>query len=325
MRKPLILLVVIALVAGLGYGWYRSQQEDNGPLLLYGNVDIRELSLAFRQGGRVTELAFDEGDQVKAGQQVAQLDEEPLRNALNAAEAGVAQARAMLARLEAGNRPQEIEQARDNKLQAQAVFENRSREYNRLRELARTGATSQQALDAARYALDEARARLAAASATLSLLEEGPRQEDLDAARAQLEVAKAEAAQARTALSDTRLVTPSDGIVLTRVVEPGAMVQPGSPVYSLALRDPVYVRAYVGEPDLAKVAPGTRVRVTTDSTDTSYSGQVGFVSPRAEFTPRSVQTEDLRTELVYRLRVVVEDADEQLLQGMPVTITLAGP
>lgn len=325
MRKPLILLVVIVLLSVLAYGWFRSQQEDNGQLVLYGNVDIRELSLAFRQGGRITELAFDEGDQVKAGQQVARLDDEPFRNALNAAEARVAQATAMLARLEAGNRPQEIEQARDNKLQAQAVFESRSREYNRLRELARTGATSQQTLDAARYALDEAKARLAAASATLSLLEEGPRQEDLDAARAQLEVAKAEAAQARTALSDTRLATPSDGIVLTRVVEPGAMVQPGSPVYSLALRDPVYIRAYVGEPDLAQVAPGTPVHVTTDSTNKSYSGQVGFVSPQAEFTPRSVQTEDLRTELVYRLRVVVEDADEQLLQGMPVTITLAGP
>ncbi|AOY88383.1 secretion protein HlyD [Marinobacter salinus] len=321
-KKTLIALVLIAVISAAVYGWYRNQNSDNGPLTLYGNVDIRELSLAFRQGGRITSLAADEGDQVEAGQLVAELDPEPFRNALRASEARVMQARAMLAKLESGSRPQEIEQAREIELQAEAVLANRQREFTRLRELAKAGATSQQSLDSARYALDEARARVAAAKATLSLLEEGPRQQDIEAARAQLAMAEAEAAQTKTALSDTRLVVPDDGTVLSRVVEPGAMVQPGSPVFSLSLGDPVYVRAYVSEPRLGEVPPGTSVTITTDSADRSYSGKIGFVSPRAEFTPKSVQTEELRTELVYRLRIVVQDSDERLLQGMPVTITL---
>ncbi len=325
MKKLLIALVLIAIISAAAFAWYRSQPSDNGPLTLYGNVDIRELSLAFRQGGRITRLAVDEGDRVTPGQVVAELDAEPVRNALRASEARVAQARAMLAKLESGSRPQEIDQARENQLQAEAVLANRQIDFNRLGKLAKAGATSQQSLDSARYALDEAKARVAAAKATLSLLKEGPRQEDIDAARAQLEMAQAEAAQAKTALSDTQLVAPDEGTVLSRVVEPGAMVQPGSPVYSLSLRDPVYVRAYVSEPRLGEVSPGTPVTVTTDSADRSYSGKVGFVSPRAEFTPKSVQTEELRTELVYRLRIVVQDSDEQLLQGMPVTITLDAP
>ncbi len=98
------------------------------------------------------------------------------------------------------------------------------------------------------------------------------------------------------------------------------MVASSTPVYTLSLRDPVYVRAYVSEPDLGRIAPGVAVRVHTDSSDKVYRGQIGFISPRAEFTPKTVETTDLRTDLVYRLRVVVADADEGLRQGMPVTV-----
>jgi HlyD family secretion protein len=98
------------------------------------------------------------------------------------------------------------------------------------------------------------------------------------------------------------------------------MLAQGAPVYTLSLRDPVYVRAYVAEPDLGRVVPGREVWLTTDSSTQRYRGQIGFVSPRAEFTPRTVQTLELRTDLVYRLRIVVHDADSALRQGMPVTV-----
>lgn len=325
MRKAVFAVIVLALIAGGVYAWYLAQESDNGPLILYGNVDVRDLSIGFRQGGRVADILVDEGDSVTSGALIAELDPVPLRNAADAARAEVAKARASLAKLEAGSRPQEVEQAREAELQAQAVFSSRQLEFKRQRELSQSGATSQQALDRARYALDEARARLAEVRATLSLLEEGPRVEDIDAARAQLEAAQAQAAQAETAMSDARLTAPADAVVLMRIIEPGAIVQAGSPVLSLALRDPVYVRAYVSETDLGVVAPGTGVLVSTDSSARQYHGQIGFVSPRAEFTPKTVQTESLRTELVYRLRIVVDDADEHLLQGMPVTVRLAQP
>ncbi|MBC7174067.1 MAG: HlyD family efflux transporter periplasmic adaptor subunit, partial [Polyangiaceae bacterium] len=127
-------------------------------------------------------------------------------------------------------------------------------------------------------------------------------------------------AEAETMVADTVLEAPSDATVLTRVREPGSMLGAGEPVYTLSLRDPVYVRAYVSEPDLGKLSPGARVTVTTDSSKTVYHGTVGFISPRAEFTPKTVETTELRTDLVYRLRIIVRDADEGLRQGMPVTV-----
>src|SRR5690606_38404313 len=136
------------------------------------------------------------------------------------------------------------------------------------------------------------------------------------------DVALAERQQAMTRLDDTALVAPADGTILARVREPGAVLPPGATVDTLSVDAPVYVRAWVSEPNLGRIVLGAAVFVTTDSSDRRYRGQVGFVSPRAEFTPRSVETTDLRTDLVYRLRIVVTDADEHLRQGMPVTVSV---
>ena len=165
-------------------------------------------------------------------------------------------------------------------------------------------------------------AALDSARQNLSLQREGSRREDIAAAAAQLAAAHAQYALAQTALEDTRLVSPHRASVLIRVREPGSMVSNRDPVYTLSLRDPVYVRAYVGEQDLGRIAPGRLVRMTTDSSKRVYHGHIGFIAPRAEFTPKSVETTDLRTDLVYRLRIVVRDGDEGLRQGMPVTVQL---
>ena len=126
-------------------------------------------------------------------------------------------------------------------------------------------------------------------------------------------------------VQDTVLASPSEGVVLTRAQEPGAILQTGTPVLTLSLKRPVWVRAYVDEPNLGRIHPGMKVQVFTDSRpEKPYSGQIGYISPRAEFTPKNVETAELRTSLVYRLRVVVEDADEGLRQGMPVTVLPQG-
>ena len=128
---------------------------------------------------------------------------------------------------------------------------------------------------------------------------------------------------ARTSLADAELRAPSDGIVLSRVREPGAIVSPSDIVYVLSLTGRVWVRAYVAEPDLGRIHPGMIVEVTTDTApDKPYKGRIGFISPVAEFTPKSVETPDLRTDLVYRLRVIIDQPDTGLRQGMPVTIRL---
>ena len=124
-------------------------------------------------------------------------------------------------------------------------------------------------------------------------------------------------------LEDTTLKSPSDGVILTRAQEPGAILPIGATVLTVSLKEPVWIRAYVSEPNLGRIHQGAKVEIRTDSRPNQpYAGTIGFISPRAEFTPKSVETSELRTSLVYRLRVVVTNADDGLLQGMPVTATV---
>ena len=315
-----IVLAVVVIVIGLLTFWQLRDRGSHGALRLFGNVDIREVELSFRQPGRVASMAFEEGDAVTAGKVMAQLDAVPYREKLAAAEAELQAAQAGLDKLRSGNRPQEITQAQQRVRQTQAAATEAERTFKRQSTLLETGVSSQHSADAARAARDQTAANLAAAKAALSLASAGFRSEDIAAGAARVAAAEAALAQARTALGDTALVAPSDGIVITRVLEPGSMVASSTPVYTLSLRDPVYVRAYVSEPELGRIAPGVKVQVHTDSSNKIYHGQIGFISPRAEFTPKTVETTDLRTDLVYRLRVIVADADQGLRQGMPVTV-----
>lgn len=317
------MVMAIAIVAAsAAWLWTQRTSHDDDLLRLYGNVDIREVQLAFRQPGRMARMAFDEGDAVTAGTRMAALDAQPYQEALAVAEATVQVAQAELNKLRRGLRPQEIAQTREALNQALAVANDAERNFRRQSELLASGASSQRTVDAARVARDQAVAGAKAAKAALSQATEGFRHEDIAAGEARLAAADAAREQATTALADTELLAPSSGTVIARVREPGSMVASQSTVYSLSLDAPVYVRAYVGEADLGRIAPGTRVRVRSDSSAKVYQGQIGFISPRAEFTPKTVETTELRTDLVYRLRIVIDqtNADAALRQGMPVTI-----
>ena len=318
--KRILIIAAVIVIIGAGWLWMQRGSRDGDALNLYGNVDIREVQLAFRQSGRVAQMLFDEGDHVEPGAHMATLDAQPFEEALAAADAAVAAAQADLDKLRRGLRPQEIAQAQEALNQALAVARDTERNFDRQSQLLASGAASQKTVDAARTARDQAAASVKAARAAHSQAAEGFRKEDIAAGQARLAAAQAARAQAATALADTVLLAPGTGTIIARVREPGSMAVSQSPVYSLSLDAPVYVRAYVGEPDLGRIAPGMRVRVRSDSSDKLYQGQIGFISPRAEFTPKTVETTDLRTDLVYRLRIVVTNADAALRQGMPVTI-----
>ena len=320
-RKKIIVSFALLLIAGAGFAYWEFTRASPDAAVLYGNVDIREVSLAFRVGGRVAEVLVDEGDRLKPGQVLARLDMAPLENTLHTAQAQRASIAARNALLHAGYRSEDIAQA-DGRYQAtRAALTEAESELNRQKALLPAGATAQRNVDAAQSARDQAQAQLNVAEAALHMNTQGFRKQEISESDALLQQAQATLDTAKLALSDAVLLAPSDGVVLTRAIEKGAMVQSGTPAFSVSLTRPVWVRAYVAEPQLGQFNNGTAVELTTDSRQGKpYHGVVGFVSPTAEFTPKSVETTDLRTSLVYRLRVVVQDPDDQLRQGMPVTL-----
>ena len=327
--KKIALIILLLATAAAGAWWLDlparlGWAEDNRNAVLYGNVDIRQVSLGFRVSGRIAELRVDEGDAVKAGEVIARLDPEPFQQTLDAAEADAEALRATLAKLKAGARPTEIAQARAAHEERLAELHNAELAFQRAQRLRPAGTISQAELDQAIASRAAATARAASAREALALLEEGSRVEDIAAAEAQANAAIARTASARTALEDTKLAAPSAGVILSRVREVGAVVSPADTIYVLSLTEPVWVRAYVAEPNLGRVHPGMKVRVTSDTNPRqSYEGTIGFISPVAEFTPKSVETPELRTDLVYRLRIVVDKPGTDLRQGMPVTVHLA--
>jgi len=324
MKKRLILFAVILLVIGGGWFGYRQwANRTQESLKIQGNVDIRQVNLGFRVSGRIREMRFEEGDPVRAGDVIALLDEGPYQDQVNLAKAQLAQSTANLTKAIHGSRPQEIDQARAQVAQAQANVENADLTFQRESDLRRTNAISKQEFDNATATRDANRAQLRSAQANLALLEAGSRQEDIDAARAQVQHDQANLEMAELNLSDCKLLAPTNGVIITRALEPGAIVAAGTSVYSLCLYSPVWIRTYVDERDLGRIYPGMKALVYTDTNpEKPYQGQIGFISPVAEFTPKTVETRELRTDLVFRLRVLVQHPDRYLRQGMPVTVRL---
>jgi HlyD family secretion protein len=317
-------LLAVGAAAGGGWWWQTHRPEVvTDALALYGNVDIRQVNLAFNGSEHVASMQAQEGDRVGKGQLLATLHTHRLEPAVARAEAQVQAQREVVARLLAGTRPEEIRKARADVEAAAAELRDAERTYQRQRSLATRDISSQQQADDAQAAMETSQARLQALQEALQLAIAGPRQEDIAAAKATLKVYEAELALARRELADAELYAPADGVIQDRLLEPGDMASPQRPVYTLALTDPVWVRAYVSEPELGKIRPGMHARVYTDSfPDKPYPSWIGFISPTAEFTPKSVQTSELRTRLVYQVRVHVCNPQDELRLGMPATVII---
>ena len=328
MRRMLLIVVLLAVVgaaAGLTW-WFSCPEGATRELVLYGNVDLRQVELPFNNSGRIAAVLVQEGDRVQRGQVLSRLDTSRLEPQVAQAEARVAAQGQVVARLRYGNRPEEIAQARANVALAKAEAVNARRQLERLKPLYESSAgraVSQQDVDNAKATLDVAEARLTVNEKALALAIAGPRKEEVAEAEARLRADEAQLALLQQELADAQLVAPIDAVVRTRIMEPGEMASPQKPVFSLAITDPKWVRAYVSEPDLGRVRPGMAASVAVDSfPERRFDGWVGFIAPVAEFTPKTVQTEELRTSLVYEVRAFVQDPSNDLRLGMPATVYL---
>lgn len=325
MKKKIIiiLLVVVTLFIGGSFWLKKHDAPPANRLTLYGNVDIRQVHLAFHDSGRIKDILVQEGDRVKTGELVAMMDPERYEANLRKLTNELESRKQVLARMLAGSRPQEIAKAKAQVKADKAKLKDARLTYDRLLKLAKTQYVSRQKLDDATAVLKAAGQKLKASEEVLSLAVVGPREEDINAARALVEAGKAAVDYARQELDDTKLYAPSDGIVEDRIMEPGDMAFPERPVLTLALNTPLWIRAYIPEPDLGKIAKGMKAKITTDSfPGKRYHGWVGFISPTAEFTPKNVETPELRTRLVYQVRVYVNDPQHEFRLGMPATVTI---
>jgi HlyD family secretion protein len=327
MKRTIVAALLLVVVGAAVYVWWRQQRtEHNGELVLHGNLDLRQVQLSFNNSERIAEVLVREGEWVRQGQLLARLDTRRLKPQVAEAEAQLAAQRQVVQRLRSGSRPEEIAQARANVESARADAVNARHQYERVRsaaELSAGRAVRQQDVDSARATLQMAEAKLVVNERALELAVIGPRKEDIAEAEARLRANTAQLALFRQQLADAELYAPIDAVVRTRILEPGDMASPQRPVFSLALIDPKWVRAYVSEPDLGKIREGMTAAVGVDSfPERRFDGWVGFISPVAEFTPKTVQTEELRTSLVYEVRVFVKDPSNELRLGMPATVYL---
>ena len=325
MKKPIVMIVLLAAVAACWYGWqhWRPQGQDAG--VFYGNIDVRQVSLAFEGSGRVAQVDAEEGDRVQPGQVLAVLDTRTLALQADQAAAQLRVQEENLRRLKNGARPAEIAQARSRLAAARADAQRARREQSRLERIATgsAGAVSVQDVDRARSAARVAQAAVKERQDALALVQEGARREEIDAADAQVAAARAQLALLRHQLDQGELRAPVAAVVRSRLLEPGDMASPQRPVLALAVTSPKWARIYVDESSLGQVKPGQAAQLSVDSMPgRTLAGKIGYISSVAEFTPKSVQTEVLRTSLVYEVRVLVNDPDDVLRLGQPVTVRL---
>lgn len=326
MRRALILILVVATIStAIGAGvWISRRQDDANTLVLYGNVDLREVLLAFNGNERIAEILVEEGDRVEKGDLVARMDTSRLVPQVNQARAQVDAHQQAVLRMHNGTRPEEIAQARANLELSKANANFAEREYERAKKLVAVHAASVEDFDNATDAWKVARSRLEVNQKALELALVGPRIEDVKEAEASLAASNAQLNFLEQQLADAELFAPSHATVRSRLLEPGEMASPARPVLSLGVTDPKWVRAYVQESDLAHVKPGLEATITVDGLpDRKFPGWIGFVSDIAEFTPKTVQTTELRTSLVYEVRAYVDDPNDLLRLGMPATVTIA--
>ncbi|MGE5757801.1 MAG: efflux RND transporter periplasmic adaptor subunit [Sideroxydans sp.] len=320
---PLIAVVVLGSSAAVAWYFGNHREDRSNALTLYGNVDIRQVQLAFNGSERIARMLVKEGEPVKQGQLLATLDTDRLGHNVELQQAQAASQQQVVSRLVAGSRPEEISKAQADVEAARIDAENAESAWQRQKELVEQHFVARQQADNARAAADAAQARYRALQETLKLVQMGPRKEDIAAAKATLQASRAALEVARKALEDASLYAPDNGIIQERILEPGDMASPQRPVYTLALTDPIWVRAYVQEPDLGRVKLGMRAEVTTDSyPGKRYQAWVGYISPTAEFTPKSVETTEVRSNLVYQVRIFVCNSQNELRLGMPATVSV---
>jgi len=322
-KKFIIIGVIIVICIAIFLVSRLSNKHEEGVIVLSGNVEATEANIGFKLSGRVVELLVDEGYKVKKGDILARLDNAELASIVTQNRASLQEALTRLAELRAGSRTQEIEQARANVSSAEAELIKAKKDYERYEALYRNDAISAQQMDAAKKTYDVTVSQHKKALETLSLVREGPRKEEITAAENRVQQARAALAASEERLKDTTIYAPFSGVILRKNIELGEIVAPGIPLYTIGDLENPWIKVYVKEDKLGHVKLGQKAKVTTDSyPGKTYEGTVTFISSEAEFTPKYVQTQEERVKLVFGVKVMLKNINDELKPGMPADVRI---
>jgi HlyD family secretion protein len=321
MKKRLLVAAIFVFVVSMVclYAYVDSRSKE---FLFYGNVDTRTVNLGFRFLGKIESIAKDEGDSVSKDEVLASLDSKNLHNTIDETEARLNIEKIKLSKLKNGFREEEVGEALGVYEEAQANLKLAEDVFLRQETLLEHNATSKEIYLNAKYRFEAARGASQKALSLFLLRKNGYQQEDIDAQDALVSSLEAILRAASQDLEDSILRSPVDGVILARLKEEGAIANPGDRVFEVAKQEEFWVRAYVDEPYLGVISQGDKVFVYADVRKEPYAGIVGYISPLAEFTPKNIETMELRSDLVYHFRVLLQDPDKKIKQGMPVTIKL---
>ncbi|MDF2501023.1 MAG: hypothetical protein K0Q77_1737 [Anaerosporomusa subterranea] len=317
-RLRVLILLLVAILATGGYFLYQKKQANPNQVKVSGNIEVTTVGVGFKVAGHVDRRLVDEGDSVKKGQIIANLETADLELDVANANAQLLVAQVTLGQLMNGSRSQDVSAAQAALRSVEADKQNAAMEYRRMQQLFMQSAVSAQDRDRSQTAYAMATARADQAAQQLSVVEEGPRKEEIELAAARVEQVKQLLNLAKTRLAYAQITAPVDGVVLSKNIEVGEYVSPGTPVVTIGDLNQVWLKAYIAETDFGKVKLGQKVAVTTDTYPNKvYNGTISFIASEAEFTPKNIQTTEERVKLVYRIKIVVENNDHALKPGMP--------
>ncbi|MDR3559868.1 MAG: efflux RND transporter periplasmic adaptor subunit [Negativicutes bacterium] len=320
-RKILVGVIILVLVAAAaGYKLYLTREDG---ITATGTIEVTLADVVPKVNGYMAELKIEVGDSVKAGQMIARITRPDLEAQLQADESTLAKARAQLTDLEKGPRTQEIQQANANLASAQAVYDKARIDLERYRKLYRDGAIAAQQLDAAQSSYDVANSSLIAAQSQLSLVLEGNRPDVIAAQREELKRSQAVVNVTRSTMADTVVASPLNGVVLTKNYQTGEYVNPGSAIATIGDLNDCWVKIYVSSAQLGLIKFGQPVEVKIDAFPGKiFSGTIKEISQNAEFTPRQSITQQERANMVFYVKVKIDNSEGILKPGMPADVVI---
>ena len=323
MKKKLTIALIILLISFISYKIYSNiflKNENN--LTFYGNIDTRTVNVGFRFLGKIENITKDEGEIVKKDEILVKLDTASLEKSLEELNEKIFASKLELSKLQTGYRQEEILEAKAAMEEAIENLNKTKDTYNRQANLFKTKSTSEENFTISQLNYKQALATLDKAKALYELRKNGYRNEDIKIQESNLKSLEIQAEKLKIDLNDSVIKAPVDGVILTRFKEIGAITNAGESILEIAKTDEFWVRAYIDEKNLGNIKPGLKMSIQTDSRSENYEGVIGFISPVAEFTPKNIETQELRADLVYSFRVIVKNPDDKIRQGMPVTLKI---